>query len=306
MSGFDFGLVQRTRECVMLEKLRGMAVFASVVRHGSFSGAAKELGITTSAVSQQIRSLEEDLGVALLHRSTRKLSLSEAGESLYHAALQMVKAAEQGRDSVSQLKDEIAGSLRIATSPEIASTYLIPALSEWLSEHENLSLNIISRGDALDIIEDRIDLALVLETNPQGVSLTKVGQVLLASPEYLQRFDAISVPKDLSSHAFIAHGERSSEHLEFQKGSDKFSIRVNSRLITNSQSIALSLAASGYGIVKASELNAKAYIESGTLVPVLADHALPTLTLTAVAVAKDQLPTKAKKCLEILTAYFGK
>lgn len=290
----------------MLDNLRGMAVFASVVRHGSFSGAAKELGITTSAVSQQIRSLELDLGVALLHRSTRKLSLSEAGESLYTAALQMVKAVEQGRDSVSQLKDEIAGSLRIATSPEIAREYLISALSTWLDEHENLSLNLIARGEELDMIEDRIDLAIVLEENPQGVTLTKVKQLLLASPSYLDVHDAIGAPKDLSSHVFITHGDKQNENLEFQKGEDKFSIRVSSRLMSNNQAIALDLAAAGYGIVKSSELNAKALIESGKLVPVLADYQLPTLTLGASTVAKEQIPTKAKKCLEMLIAYFDK
>lgn len=290
----------------MLDNLRGMAVFASVVRHGSFSGAAKELGITTSAVSQQIRSLELDLGVVLLHRSTRKLSLSEAGESLYTAALQMVKAVEQGRDSVSQLKDEIAGSLRIATSPEIAREYLISALSTWLDEHENLSLNLIARGEELDMIEDRIDLAVVLEENPQGVTLTKVKQLLLASPSYLDVHDAIGAPKDLSSHVFITHGDKQSENLEFQKGEDKFSIRVSSRLMSNNQAIALDLAAAGYGIVKSSELNAKALIESGKLVPVLADYQLPTLTLGASTVAKEQMPTKAKKCLEMLIAYFDK
>lgn len=290
----------------MLDNLRGMAVFASVVRHGSFSGAAKELGITTSAVSQQIRSLELDLGVALLHRSTRKLSLSEAGESLYTAALQMIKAVEQGRDSVSQLKDEIAGSLRIATSPEIAREYLISALSTWLDEHENLSLNLIARGEDLDMIEDRIDLAVVLEENPQGVTLTKVKQLLLASPSYLDVHDAIGAPKDLSSHVFITHGDKQNENLEFQKGEDKFSIRVSSRLMSNNQAIALDLAAAGYGIVKSSELNAKALIESGKLVPVLADYQLPTLTLGASTVAKEQMPTKAKKCLEMLIAYFDK
>lgn len=290
----------------MLDNLRGMAVFASVVRHGSFSGAAKELGITTSAVSQQIRSLELDLGVALLYRSTRKLSLSEAGESLYTAALQMVKAVEQGRDSVSQLKDEIAGSLRIATSPEIAREYLIPALSAWLDEHKNLSLNLIARGEELDMIEDRIDLAVVLEENPQGVTLSKVKQLLLASPSYLDAHNAISAPKDLSSHAFIAHGDKQNENLEFQKGEDKFSIRVSSRLMNNNQAIALDLAAAGYGIVKSSELDAKALIESGELVPVLADYHLPTLTLSASTVAKEQMSTKAKKCLEMLIAYFDK
>lgn len=287
----------------MLEKLRGMAVFASVVRHGSFNGAAKELGITTSAVSQQIRSLEEDLGVALLHRSTRKISLSEAGEGLYSAALQMVKAAEQGRDSVNQFKDDISGSLRIATSPEIARNYLIPALDSWLNEHENLSLTLIWCSDDLNMIEDRIDLAFTLEENAQGIVLTKIKQVLLASPSYLQAHTPINAPKDLCVHNFITQSERQHENLEFQKGADKFSIRISSRLTTNSQAIALDLATSGYGIVKASELEAKAFLDSGQLLPVLSDYTLPMLTLSALTVAKDQLPLKAKKCLEKIMAY---
>lgn len=289
----------------MLDNLRGMAMFASVVRHGSFGGAAKELGITTSAISQQIRSLEMDLGVTLLHRSTRKLSLSEAGESLYLSALQMVKAAEQGRDSISQLKDEIAGSLRIATSPNLARKYLIPALMTWLNEHENLSLNLVVRSHGLDMIEDRIDLALVLEENPQGTTLLKMSQLLLAAPSYLDNHSAIIVPKDLSTHAFISHNDKQNENLEFRKGDDKFNIRVSSRLISNNQSIALDLAVAGAGIVKASQLDAQSFIDSGELVPVLADYQLPSLMLNVV-VAKEQMPKKAKKCLEILMAHFNK
>ncbi|WII96124.1 LysR family transcriptional regulator [Moraxella haemolytica] len=290
----------------MLDNLRSMAIFASVARHGSFSSAAKELGITTSAVSQQIRTLETDLGVTLMHRSTRKLSLSEAGESLYHAALQMMKAAEQGKENVLQLKDEISGNLRIATSPVIASNYLIPALNSWLKTHENLALNIICRGNNLDMIEDRIDFALLLEESPQGVSLTKLKQLLLASPSYLDKHSAISVPKDLSTHAFITNDERLYDNLEFQKAHDKFSIKVSSRLISNDQTVALELAASGYGIVKASELDAKPFILSGRLAPVLTEYSLPSLTLSAVSISKEQLPAKAKKCLEVLLDYFGK
>ena len=115
----------------MLDNLRGMAVFASVVNHGSFSGSARELGITTSAVSQQIRSLENDLGVVLLHRSTRKLSLTEAGAGFYEAAKNVVSAAEQGKMRVNQLRDELAGSLRIATTPELGVNHVLPALSNW-------------------------------------------------------------------------------------------------------------------------------------------------------------------------------
>ncbi|OOS24561.1 LysR family transcriptional regulator [Moraxella pluranimalium] len=290
----------------MLDNLRSMAVFASVVRHGSFSGAAKELGITTSAVSQQIRSLETDLGVSLLHRSTRKLSLSEAGESLYNAAVQMVKAAEQGRDSVIQLKDEISGSLRIATTPELAKNYLLPALSSWLAEHDNLTLNLISRGDHADMIEDRIDLALVLSEGNQGLALASVKQVLVAAPSYLAGRDAIETPKGLTQHDVVLCSEKSTENLEFRKNGEKTNVRISSRLYSNNANIALNLAREGYGILKTNEVMAKDLIASGELVVVLPEYDLPALTISAVTASKEQTPVKAQKCLEVLEAYFKK
>ncbi|UXZ04882.1 LysR family transcriptional regulator [Moraxella nasicaprae] len=290
----------------MLDNLRSMAVFASVVRHGSFSGAAKELGITTSAVSQQIRSLETDLGVSLLHRSTRKLSLSEAGESLYAAALQMVKAAEQGRDSVIHLKDEISGSLRIATTPELTKAYLLPALSTWLAEHENLTLNLISRGNQADMIEDRIDVALIMSENNQGTTLTTIKQVLVASPEYLNSHEKIETPKQLSNHQIVLASEKSSESLEFRKNGEKTSVRVHSRLYSNDYNTALYLASAGYGVLKTNELVAKELLASGKLQVVLPEYELPVLRISAVTANKEQMTAKAQKCVEALQDYFKK
>ncbi|MFC0820770.1 LysR family transcriptional regulator [Moraxella marmotae] len=287
----------------MLDNLRGMAVFASVVRHGSFSGAAKELGITTSAVSQQIRSLETDLGVSLLHRSTRKLSLTEAGESLYNAALQMVKAAEQGRDGVIQLKDELSGSLRVAASPVLAKEYLLPALSDWLSEHDNLSLNIISRDD-LDMIEDRVDVALLLSEASQGISLKTVNQLLVASPAYIKEHGEVENPKALTAHSVIICGEKPTENIEFKDANGKQNVRVSSRLITNNHAIALNLAEQGCGILKTNEVEAKALLDAGKLVRVLPNYNLPSLTLSASTISKEQTPIKAQKCIEILEAFF--
>ncbi|MPX74118.1 LysR family transcriptional regulator [Moraxella catarrhalis] len=287
----------------MLDNLRGMAVFLSVVRHGSFSGAAKELGITTSAVSQQIRSLENDLGVSLLHRSTRKLSLTEAGESLYSSATQMVKAAEQGRDSVIQLKDELSGSLRIATTPELAKAYLLPALSDWLVEHDNLSLNIISR-DNLDMIEDRVDVALLLSEQAQGIALKTVEQMLIASPEYIKNHGDVENVKALATHTMIICGEKPSESIEFKDANGKQSVRVSSRTITNNHAIALNLAAEGYGIAKTNAVDAKALLESGKVVKILPNHSLPILTLSAVTISKEQTTVKAQKCIEVLEAHF--
>lgn len=193
----------------MLDNLRGMAVFASVVRHGSFSGSAREFGITTSAVSQQIRSLENDLGVVLLHRSTRKLSLTEAGEGFYEAAKDVVNAAEQGRIRVNQLRDGLAGSLRVATTPELGVNHILPALSTWMAVHDDLSITYLTDNRYIDMIDDRIDIAIRMSPSINDSSLsshplTDVRQVLVASPQYLRQHEEIQTPKDLADHQLVS------------------------------------------------------------------------------------------------------
>lgn len=287
----------------MLDNLRGMGVFASVVRHGSFSGAAKEFGITTSAISQQIRSLETDLGVSLLHRSTRKLSLTEAGESLFTHSVQMLKAAEMGRDSVINLKDEISGSLRIATTPELCKEHLLPALSSWLNENKNLQLNIISKEN-MDMIEDRVDLALTISDGKQGKSLAPIKQFFVASPRYIEQSGIPSHPKELSAHDIIHVSDKDTESVDFRQNNKKINVRLHSRLYSNNPEIALHMACTGKGILKTNALLAEELIREGKLVPILQDYQLPELYVTAFISSKEPVSAKVKKCLQVLESYF--
>lgn len=284
----------------MLDNLRAMAVFASVVHHGSFGGAAKELGITTSAVSQQIRTLETDLGVVLLHRSTRKLSLTEAGASLYDSAKNIVKFAEEGRDNVSQLRDGLLGNLRIATTPKLAKEHILPALSVWLNKHNDLSLMVFTGNDHIDMIDERVDLAIYFEEPNQntGVPLAKVEQMLVVSPNYATQHPINSV-HDLSSHQFI--GKTNHETLIIAQDI----VKVPVRFATNDDALALNLAKMGQGIVKTNTLYAKQMIQNGELVQVLPQLNLPKLVLHAKTLSKDQQPAKVWRCLEVLTEYFS-
>lgn len=289
----------------MLENLRGMAVFASVVRHGSFSGAGKELGITTSAVSQQIRSLELDLGVMLLHRSTRKLSLTEAGASLYESAKNMVRAAEEGRDNVGQLRDGLLGTLRIATTPELARYYILPALSVWLNKHADLSVKILTDNAVIDMIDERVDLAVDFapKNKDVGVPLISVPQILLASPKFLAN-NPINNIKALENCPFVSIGD--GDNLQLNKLGVVESVHLVSRIATNDNSLALSLAKDGYGIVKSNRLNAKDALTKGELVQVLPEYALPEVVLYAKTLNKENQPAKVWRCLEVLTEYFSK
>ena len=296
----------------MLDNLRGMAVFASVVGHGSFSGSARELGITTSAVSQQIRSLENELGVVLLHRSTRKLSLTEAGESFYESAKDVVSAAEQGRIKVNQLRDELAGSLRVSTTPELGVNHILPALSTWMAAHDDLSVTYLADNHYIDMIDERIDIAIrmspsINDSSLSSYTLTDVRQLLVASPQYLRQHPKINTPKDLADHQLIC--------IEIMKDANqidmiqtetnkKTRVKMNSRIYTNNVFMATTLAKEGHGLVRMMEMDIKKELESGELVEVLTGYQLPSFVLYAVTLNRDQQPAKITRCLEVLKKYF--
>ncbi|WP_227430596.1 LysR family transcriptional regulator [Psychrobacter sp. I-STPA6b] len=296
----------------MLDNLRGMAVFASVVNHGSFSGSARELGITTSAVSQQIRSLENDLGVVLLHRSTRKLSLTEAGAGFYEAAKDVVDAAEQGRMRVNQLRDELAGSLRIATTPELSVNHILPALSTWLTAHDDLAVHFLADNHYIDMIDERVDIAIrmspsIVDSKMSSHALAEVKQVLVASPEYLQQHDKIETPKDLSKHELIGiELVKDPNVLEMvcRESGKKTKVKCNTRIQTNNVFVATALAKSGHGLVRMISLDIQKELDSGELVEVLPEYQLPDYVLYAVTLDREQQPAKITRCLEVLKEYF--
>jgi DNA-binding transcriptional LysR family regulator len=289
-----------------------MAVFASVVEHGSFSGSARELGITTSAVSQQIRSLENELGVVLLHRSTRKLSLTEAGESFYESAKDVVSAAEQGRIKVNQLRDELAGSLRIATTPELGVHHILPALSTWMAAHDDLSITYLADNRYVDMIDERIDIAVRMSPSIDNSALSShplsdVRQLLVASPQYLRQHKKIESPKDLADHQLICIDiMQDASYVELSKTetSKKTRIKMDSRIHTNNVFMALTLAKEGHGIIRIMEMDVKRELENGNLVEVLTGYQLPSFVLYAVTLNREQQPAKITRCLEVLKKYF--
>ena len=298
----------------MLDNLRGMAVFASVVRHASFSGAAKELGITTSAVSQHIRSLENDMGVVLLHRSTRKLSLTEAGTSFYESAKDVVAAAEQGRIRVNQLRDELAGNLRIATTPELGVNHILPALSTWISAHDDLTIHFEADNQYVDLIEERIDIALRMSPNLTDSSLsafplTEIRQLLVASPHFLRQNEKLTEPKDLAKLNMIGisliKDPNQVDMINVETGK-KSRVRMPTRIQTNNIMLATTLAKEGHGVARIMSLDIQKELASGDLVEVLPGYQLPSYMLYAVTPRQEQQPAKVTRWLGVLTKYFAK
>lgn len=297
----------------MLDQLRAMGVFACVVEKNSFSGAARDLGITTSAVSQQIRSLEQEMEVTLLHRSTRKLSLTEAGQAFFHSCQEMLAAAERGKIRINELRDDLIGDLRIATTPELAANHVIPALSHWMSAHRGLAVHIEADNQYIDLIDGRIDIALrmsskIEDSNLHIVPLARVEQVLVASPSYLNQSAPISRPEDLKNHDLIPLTiMKNFQYLSFQHVTrdENVSIEMGSRLSTNNVLVSKSLCMQGHGIARILHLDIQKELLNGGLVEVLPEWKLPAFALYAIISKHEQQPMKVQRCLEALKQYFS-
>ncbi|HCU74283.1 MAG TPA: LysR family transcriptional regulator [Acinetobacter baumannii] len=297
----------------MLDQLRAMGVFACVVEKSSFSGAARELGITTSAVSQQIRSLQHEMDVILLHRSTRKLSLTEAGQAFFSSCQEMLAAAERGKIRINELRDDLIGDLRIATTPDLAVQHLIPALSHWMSAHRGLSVHFEVGHRYIDLIEERIDIAVrmsstAVEESDSVIPMAFVDQILVASPSYLNQTSPILHPNDLNNHELLsinAMNDSRSFNFQHAKTGEKLNIEMTSRLQSNNLQVAKALCQQGHGIARILYLDAQKELKNGSLIEILPDWKLPAFTLYAEIAKHDQQPMKIQRCVEALKQYFS-
>ncbi|MFV5396551.1 LysR family transcriptional regulator [Acinetobacter baumannii] len=297
----------------MLDQLRAMGVFACVVEKSSFSGAARELGITTSAVSQQIRSLENEMDVILLHRSTRKLSLTEAGQAFFSSCQEMLAAAERGKIRINELRDDLIGDLRIATTPDLAVQHIIPALSHWMSAHRGLSVHFEVGHRYIDLIEERIDIAVrmsstAVEESDSVIPMAFVDQILVASPSYLNQTSPILHPNDLNNHELLsinAMNDSRSFNFQHAKTGEKLNIEMASRLQSNNLQVAKALCQQGHGIARILYLDAQKELKNGSLIEILPDWKLPAFTLYTEIAKHDQQPMKIQRCVEALKQYFS-
>ena len=297
----------------MLDHLRAMGVFACVVEKSSFSGAARELGITTSAVSQQIRSLEQEMDVILLHRSTRKLSLTEAGQAFFLSCQEMLAAAERGKIRINELRDELVGELRIATTPELGAIHIIPALSHWMFAHKSLSVPFEVDHRYIDLIAERFDIAIRMSLNMEGHQLTsiplaRVDQVLVAAPSYLNQHTPISSPQDLSQHELLPVTlMRNYQNFTFQHNvtGQVMNVEMQTRLGSNNVFVAKSLCQQGLGIARILYMDVQKELMNGTLVEVLPEWKMPAYRLYALLARREQHPIKVYRCIDALKQYFA-
>lgn len=300
-----------------MDQLKRMAIFAEVVAAGSLTAAARRLGMTPSAVSQHLRQLESALGLALLHRSTRRLTLTEAGEHYHAGCAAMVAAARSADQALARLRDEPEGELRLA-APIGFGSLLASALAP-LRAHPRLALHLLLDDTRIDLIEARVDLALrVGEQADSALVARRLGSMprqLCAAPSYLAARGWPAHPRELMRHDWLAArsgaipggpGASDADLLELtDAANDRETLRLEGRVQATQVTALHALCVGGWGIgVGVSEEDRQA-LADGRLLPVLPGWKLADLPVYAVTPRRGEQPAKVRHALELLSMHFG-
>lgn len=295
----------------MIDQLKRMAVFAAIVEHGSISAAARALDTTPSAVSQLLRQLERDVGVTLLHRSTRKLQLTTAGERFHEGCAAMVAAARSAQRQVEQVREAPVGELRLA-APVGFARHLGQALAPLLAANPGLNLHLQVDDAMIDLVAARIDLAIRFGRLPDsswvGQRIAELQQLVCASPAYLAARGMPRNPQDLLQHDWLRltlPGVGGDVELEGPGGaSERLSVRV--RATSNNQLTLQQLCESGLGLAVLARQDVEPALRAGALMPVLPAWRARRLPMMAVTPGRDARPAKVRHAIEAIRAYFGR
>ena len=258
-------------------------VFLTVVEAKSFRGAAERLGVTRSAVSQAIRRMEDRMRVALIQRTTRSVSLTEAGLQLHQRVAPAIAEVEQALDRAQDRNARPTGQLRLAVS-SIAERFISgPLLASFTHAHPAVQIDVTVTDEEFDIVAEGYDAGVRLgEVIEQDMIAVPVSgdqrQLVVAAPSYLKRFGAPSHPAELSQHCCI--GWRPAPDVapyrwEFEQDGREFDVAVNPRITTNDMGVMVRTACAGGGLTFGMEETFRPYIDRGELVPLLEQYCPP-------------------------------
>lgn len=287
-----------------------MQMFAAVVRHGSMSAAAREMRLTPSAVSQQIKALERRSGVILLLRSTRSLTLTDVGERFHAACAAMAGAAELARAELNSARTEPIGDLRIS-APVGFARHLHPALRDLLRAHPLLNLSQLLRDERDDLIAARIDLGIAFGTLPDSDwSAQRLGSFqkwLCASPDYLQRHAAPEAPEQLASHDWIRPRKDNAPHELTLIGPQGRAVTVSvaPRVVANNQQANESACLAGLGVGVFSSLDVASEVAAGRLVRLLPLWSERAMDIWALTPQREARPAKVRLAIQAISDYLA-
>lgn len=290
--------------------LEDLAIFVAVAETGGFSAAAKRLGASKAMVSVAITRLEARLGVRLFQRTTRRLSLTEAGSATLPHAQRALVAARDAEEAATQTLASPRGVLRVSAPMSFGLLHVVPALAEFAKRHAEVRVDLVLDDRLVDLVEGRFDLAIrIAALADSSLIAHRIGttrHALVAHPEYLARAGTPASPEDLSAHAVLLYSLSSSgSRWVLTRGHETEEVHVQGPLKANS-SLALHRAVhDGLGIARIPLFVVSDDLARGALVQVLPDWSSPEHGIFAVTTAREYLPRKTRAFIEFLRERIG-
>lgn len=293
-----------------MQDISAIPIFTAVVEQKSFSKAALKLGISKSAVSKRISRLEARLAVKLLYRSTRKLSLTEAGERYFIYAAKALEAAQKAENAALELQQVPHGVLRVSAPMSFGRLHLAPIIPLFLKQYPRIRLHLNMSDTGRGVIAEGFDIALQAGDLPVSSliarKLAPLHSVLCASPGYIARHGAPTTPQDLIYHNCIlsTHHSVVTEWL-FIKNGEEEEIRITGNYqVNNGEALRESLLL-GLGVGRLPTFIAGGDIEDGKLIPVLSDYVIPYKSLYAVFPERQYMPEKVRVFIDFVVKQLG-
>ncbi|MBR1178381.1 LysR family transcriptional regulator [Bradyrhizobium sp. KB893862 SZCCT0404] len=294
----------------MSDRLQELAVFVRAAESGSFSKAARELGLSQPSVSRIIGELEARLGVKLLLRTTRRITVTDAGALFLTRAREVLADIEDAEDAARGI-DSLRGTIRIAMPVMYGARNIIPRLPKFLAAHPLLRVELSVADERQDLVAEGTDVAIRLgaltDSGFGARSLGSVPRLVVASPSYLAARGAPKTPADLASHDCIfGPGQSGLASWSFTRNGAETSVDIRGRISTDSGPGVFACVLAGLGIAITSPIMAGPEIKAGTLVPLLKGYKLPPLEVHAVYPSGRRPSPKVRALVDYLAAEFAR
>ncbi len=287
-----------------------LAFFVALARQSSLAAAAQDMGITPPNVSRRLAALEKRLGLRLLNRTTRRLSLTAEGQRYLNEGEQILRDLEGLEESLAADRQAPQGLLRVNATFGFGRRHLAPAISDFALRYPQVEVILTLTDHPLDLIEHAIDVGIQFGTPPDARVLARRvasnRRWLCASPNYLSEFGVPTAPQELAQHRCIVIRESTAtfNHWQLSNGQDKRMVKVRGPLSTNHGEVAVDWALAGHGIVLRSEWDVAAYLRSGRLSRILAPWVGDMADIHAIYPQRHHMSAKVRAFLDFMVERF--
>jgi DNA-binding transcriptional LysR family regulator len=294
-----------------MDKFESMRAFTQVFVCGSFAAAGRNMGMSRSAVNKLVIALENELGVQLLHRSTRQVTPTETGQAYYERCVEILASVEAAELSLSQLQEQPKGRLRINAPMTFGTLHLAPVLAEFLLQYPELQLQLTLSDRFVDPIEEGFDVTVRIAELQQSSSLVihplmLAQRVLCAAPDYLSKQGIPDHPDDLQQHSCLHYGQIANDsHWMLHRGDEVYTIGVRGAMCSNNGEVLRDAAVQGLGITLLPRFIVEPQLQQGQLQIVLPDYPPSELAIYIIYPVNRHLSTKVRLIVEFIQQRLG-